>query len=127
MAAHTTDRAALFDRLRDMPAEDTTVDAPTAPVAPPVTPAVVVYDDTPPIVTVPLAHPFTCDGVRIATIALRQPAFSDVEAVTAGDKSEMEMHANMAGISVAALRALRWSDAEMVTVAARHIAPDLAH
>ncbi|MCB8835924.1 phage tail assembly protein [Aurantimonas sp. VKM B-3413] len=83
------------------------------------------YDPGPPAVSVPVAYPFTLDGVRVDRIDLRPPARGDVEAVVAGQISELELHARMSGRTVAELRALRWPDTETVTIAARHLAPEI--
>lgn len=128
------DREAVFERLGAEPA----FEAPVTETAPPFAaepeeapvaeePApVVTYDATPPLVIIPLRHPLVIDGARFRKIELRDPIFSDVASVLAGKMTEHELHANMAGVSVAALRALKWSDAEAVSAAARHIAPEFA-
>ncbi len=85
----------------------------------------VVYDDLAAPVVIRLAYPLTVEGVRLHEIGLRPPTFRDVRSVVDGGMSQLEMHANMAGISVGTLCALRWPDMENVAAAARHLAPEL--
>ncbi|MDX6806302.1 phage tail assembly protein [Terrihabitans rhizophilus] len=124
-------RQADFARLRKSGSEtDTTAAGPVHQNAPAAEVVVwprieATYDPTPPLVQIPLSAPFEVAGVRVAVIELRHPAFSDVEDALRGDISELELHARMAGVSTDALRFLRWVDAELVTVCARHIAPAL--
>jgi hypothetical protein len=81
------------------------------------------YRDSEPSASVKLAFPFEVDGTTVERIDFRPPAFADVQAVLDGKMAELEMHARMTGVSVQALRAMRWPDIEMITVIARHIAP----
>lgn len=93
------------------------------PAAPP---AVVIY--TAPAsaaISVRLAFPFTVDGVVVKRFDLLSPSVGDVEAVLAGEISENEMHARMAGVPAAAISALRWDDAERVLSVARILAPEI--
>lgn len=84
------------------------------------------YGAVEPSAIVPLRHPFSLGGEDYSVVSLRPPAFDAVEEVIAGEMSEQEMHAAMAGIAPGVLQKLRWPDAELVTVIARHLAPDLA-
>lgn len=102
--------------------------APTAeePASAPELAPVVEYVATCMEVSVPLQFPFTIDGQPISIIRLLPPAFGDVEAVLTGHMAEIEMIGRMAGVPVAALRALRWPDAEKVTAIARILMPAAA-
>lgn len=75
--------------------------------------------------TIPLDYPLMMGTETVDAISLCPPTVGDVEDVTEGRISEIEMHARMADMSVAAMRALRWSDAEKVLVAARLLAPEI--
>ena len=77
-------------------------------------------------VSVPLQFPFTIDDQPVSVIRLLPPTFGDVEAVLTGRMSEIEMIGRMARVPVAAMRALRWSDAEKVTAIARILMPAVA-
>ncbi|MBP0438390.1 phage tail assembly protein [Tianweitania sediminis] len=87
--------------------------------------AQIFYDQVPATAVVRLAYPFEVDGVRISEVEFRHPSFSTVEAVLAGSLSELDLHSSMTGLSVTALRALRWPDLELVSVIARHLAPSM--
>lgn len=85
----------------------------------------VAYDLRPVSKPWPLRHPFTIDGVRITALHFREPSFADVEDCITGRITEHELHARMAGVDVAVLQSLRWSDSEIMTLLARTIAPEL--
>ena len=83
-----------------------------------------VYDQLPADPAFPLRHPFSIDGLRVDRLLFRPPAFEDVEAVMRGEITELEMHARMADVPLAVMRALRWVDSEIAFFIARSLAPE---
>ncbi len=84
-----------------------------------------IYAERAPAKTVTLAYPFALDGQTVETVGLLPPPFTDVEAVSAGEMAELEMIGGMAGLPLAALKAMRWPDIEAVTKAAQRLAPKI--
>lgn len=133
------DRDNRFERLRQIPfkelravatdADRVEPEAAPTPVAEKPASALTrnpaVYDQNPRDPPLCLRHPFTLDGVRYDELRFRPPSFEDVDAATCGEISELEMHARMAGVPVAVLRALLWVDCELATFIARSLSPDL--
>lgn len=133
------DRDNRFERLRQIPFEELRAATPEperAEPEPAPAPAVelvasaparnpAVYDAYPRDPPLCLRHPFTLDGIRYDELRFRPPSFEDVDAATRGEISELEMHARMAGVPVAVLRALLWVDCELATFIARSLSPDL--
>lgn len=109
-----------FGTILEATVEQTAEPVPAVEAIPPA-----VYADTAPLMVVPLAYPFDQKERRFDRLEFRPPTFGMVERVVAGDATELDMHAEMSGITPAAFRALRWADAEMAIAAARHIAPAL--
>ena len=138
----TEDRDALFARLRVAPVTDAAEDAAEAndaagapdfanedealsePVDVPFAPPAAVYDEVP-LITVPLAFPFTVDGLSVRSISLRPPRLDYFNAMAAGRIAHSEMVAEMAGVSTSVLDALRWPDAERILAIASDLTPDL--
>jgi len=87
--------------------------------------AQITYEQVDPVAVVRLSYPFEIDGIQVSEVGFRHPSFSSIEAVLAGVMSELDLHASMTNLPVAALRALRWPDLELVSVIARHMAPAL--
>ncbi|MBB3996866.1 hypothetical protein [Aureimonas pseudogalii] len=98
---------------------------PLAPVEPIPPEPVVTYRGRAVRTTVRLRFPFDIEGIKVRSVSMVPPTFADVEALTAGRISELEMFARMCGLPVMVLRAMRWPDVETVTLFARHLAPDL--
>ena len=133
------DRDNRFERLRQIPFEELRTATPEArrvepePALLPTDEGLVsvplrspaLYDPNPRDPPLCLRHPFTLDGVRYDELRFRPPSFEDVDAATCGEISELEMHARMAGVPVAVLRALLWVDCELATFIARSLSPDL--
>ena len=94
------------------------------PVDEPFVPIAVTYDEVP-LIIIPLSFPFTIEGLAVRTISLRPPRLDFIQAVAAGDLARPDMIAEMAGLSVEAINAMRWPDAERVLSAAADLAPDL--
>lgn len=82
------------------------------------------YDMVPPVVTIRLQFPFSVDGHKIRQVSLRPPRFCDVQKVAAGKLERTAMIAEMAGLKVDAINALRWPDAERVVGTAMDMAPE---
>ncbi|WAJ26842.1 hypothetical protein [Antarcticirhabdus aurantiaca] len=131
MTADANDRAPIYSALEriyavfatDEPRDD--VVAPTtAETQEPAEPELPVeYLTTCAEISVPLQFPFKLGEEDVSIIRLLPPSFGDVEAVLTGRMAEIEMIGRMAGVSVAAARALRWPDAEKVTAVARILMP----
>lgn len=142
-ASPAEEREAIFERLRDFesaggmlesehtrdegvpklgetPADDPVVEVQVEPF----TPTAVDYDDVP-LMVIPLAYPFTVDGLSVRSISLRPPRLDYIRAVASGDLVRADMIAEMAGLSVEAFNAMRWPDAERVLSAIADLAPDL--
>jgi hypothetical protein len=129
------DREALFIRLRTadldseamvaIPAEALLRTEPVeVVVAERFLPHPVTYDKMPAIV-VPLAFPFTVDGLRVRSIKLRPPRLDYFQAESKGKISRSDMIAEMAGVPVNVINALRWPDAERVLAIAGDLIPNL--
>lgn len=122
--ADSDNRQAIFARLREEPLPtDIAREAGGAPAV--VDGVSISYVEEVPAKTVNLRHPVILDGRRIDAVDLRHPIFEDVRRTLYGEISELELHAAMAGLPPAVLRALRWPDFDKLTKAARRIAPDL--
>lgn len=148
----TEDREALFARLRTAEYEPSATGGenkpesegesaaasgtessdglePIAALAPPVgqpfKPAIVDYFAVPAVV-VPLSFPFKIDGLRVKYIKLRPPRLDYFRAQAHGQISRSEMIAEMAGVSVSVINAMRWPDAERVLAIAGDMSPDLS-
>lgn len=121
------------DVLRQLdPSEDETEDHP-GEAAPSVDPAVPTFDPVPvdyvgvaAPVSVRLAFPFHHEGKLVRQIGLRPPRYDHVEALTKGRIDRAVMIAEMAGVAVPVINALRWPDAERVVGVAMDMAPEFA-
>ncbi|WP_158874009.1 phage tail assembly protein [Antarcticirhabdus aurantiaca] len=131
MTADADDRAPIYRGIEQIYAVFAT-DAPRADVVAPAEPEPeepaepelpVEYLATAAEISVPLQFPFKLGEEAVSVIRLLPPSFGDVEAVLTGRMAEIEMIGRMASVSVAALRALRWPDAEKVTAVARILMP----
>ena len=84
------------------------------------------YETVAPSITVPLSHPFTIEGQPITEVSIRPPSYGLVERATKGKTTRIEVYSAMTGLSPAALRAMRWPDAERVFGAATDLIPEFA-
>lgn len=121
--ANRAQRAPILEGLVAMFAEH--LPAPTAGVEP-AAPATIDYFEVSAPVTVRLAYPFTVDGETVSEVSLRPPRYADVEGVISGRLGRTAMIAEMTGLSVDAINALRWPDAERVIGVAMDMAPQYA-
>lgn len=118
--ATAAERAPILERLATMFAEH------IPPEVAPAAPATIEYADVTAPVTVRLAYPFVIDDTLVREVSLRPPRYGDVEGVLAGRIERSAMIAEMSGLSVDAINALRWPDAERVVGVAMDMAPQFA-
>lgn len=118
--ATAAERAPILERLATMFAEH------IPPEVAPAAPATIEYADVAAPVVVRLAYPFVIDDTLVREVSLRPPRYGDVEGVLAGRIERSAMIAEMTGLSVDAINALRWPDAERVVGVAMDMAPQFA-
>lgn len=80
----------------------------------------------PPVLIVPLLFPMRFGETVVEEIRLRAPSYGEIERLTTGKTTRLELVATMAGITTAELRSLRYPDAERVFGGALDQIPDFA-
>lgn len=124
--ATAAERAPILERLADIFSEHISPEVAAAATAEPAAPAQIGYADVTAPVTVRLAYPFAVDGNVVREVSLRPPRYGDVESVISGRLGRTAMIAEMSGLSMDAINALRWPDAERVVGVAMDMAPQYA-
>jgi hypothetical protein len=119
--ASNADRAPILDKLASMFAEHLAESDGNAS-----TTTKIEYVDVAAPVTVTLSYPFEIDGAAVREVSLRPPRYGDVESVLAGRMERSAMISEMSGMSVDAINALRWPDAERIVGIAMDMSPQFA-